>query len=478
MSNGRHRAPRTAGGAAPGSTWTSTGVPAGPTARISRPAWIGLAAAVMLALALWAVRHAASMIAVSTGHGARFAVVFTLAFGLLVWGTVLGYLERPKKVTRRQQAQLDRLHVAVLVPVYNEDPAALRAGLASLLTQTRRPDIIAVVDDGSTVDYDPIIAWLAGAAANHRVAWRWDRQDNAGKRHAQGLGVHLAPDADVYLTVDSDALLDRRALSEGLKPFADPRIQSVAGIVLALNNRTNLLTRLTDLWFVTGQLTDRSAMSTMGSVLVNSGPLALYRGDLVRDNLDGYLNETFAGRRVEFSDDSMLTIYALDRGKAVQQPTAISFTLMPETLDHHVRQYMRWMRGATIRSFWRFRHLPLTGYAYWGHLIAWVQMTLGAVVFIALFIVQPVVDPAAVPWFLVVPVLVGYGQAARYLTLRRSDESLRSQLLTFALAPAATLWAFFILRALRWWAMCTPFKTGWGTRTAGVEITLAPEPAA
>lgn len=46
-----------------------------------------------------------------------------------------------------------------------------------------------------------------------------------------------------------------------------------------------------------------------------------------------------------------------------------------------------------------------------------------------------------------------------------------SQLATWALAPVAALWAFFVLRPVRWYAMATCLRTGWGTR-ADVEVTL------
>jgi hyaluronan synthase len=191
--------------------------------------------------------------------------------------------------------------------------------------------------------------------------------------------------------------------------------------------------------------------------------------------LDGYLNETFFGRRVEFSDDSMLALYARHRGRTAQQPSAFAFTLMPETFDQHKRQYMRWMRGAFIRSWWRFRYLPMSSYAYWGHLVAWVQMALSSVIFIALFVVWPIQQEqylAAWPYLLAVPVLIGYGQSLRYLTVRRNDQSTVSQVVTFLLSPVATIYAFTVLRFMRWWAMMTPLKTGWGTRE-NVEVRLS-----
>jgi hyaluronan synthase len=237
----------------------------------------------------------------------------------------------------------------------------------------------------------------------------------------------------------------------------------VAGIVL-VSNRTNLLTRLSDLWFMVGQLIDRSSMSSMGAVLVNSGVLALYRGDLLRDNLDAYLNEYFFGRKVELSDDSMLTIYALLKGKAVQQQTAFSFTMMPEKYSHHRRQYLRWMRGAFIRTWWRFRYLPVNKLAYWLHFAGWMQMALSTVTFTVLFVLTPVHHPEVVPLFLAVPILVGYGQALRYFMVKRSDMTTKEQIGTYLMMPIVVLYGFFVLRFFRFYAIATCLNVGWGTR--------------
>jgi hyaluronan synthase len=385
---------------------------------------------------------------------------------------VLCYLERPYRTTREQQHRLDAAKLVVNVPVYNEDAEALRQCLASLLNQIRRPDMIYVVDDGSKIDYTEIREWFEAEAAPRGVEARWERQPNAGKRHAQGCTIANTPDADFYLTIDSDAMLCENSVQEGLKPFADPRVQSVAGVVL-VRNRVNPLTWFTDLWFVVGQLVDRSSMSSVGAVLVNSGALAFYRGELLRENLDGYLNETFFERRIETSDDSLLTIYALAKGKAVQQPTAFSFTLMPEKYSHHRRQYLRWMRGAFIRSWWRFRYLPLKGWAYWLHFIGWVQMAMATVTFIVFFIYTPVVYPPIVPYLLIIPVAVGYGQATRYFMVHRVGTPFHIQLLVYLAAPVLTLYCFFGLRFLRWYAMFTCLKTGWGTREEVESLTVS-----
>lgn len=437
----------------------------------------GRLVAVMLVLlagsVCWSIHHVMETLDAIGGDTRRFGMVYSLSAAMLIFQICLAHAERPYKATHRQQQQLDRLHLAVLVPAYNEDPALLVRCLMSLAAQTRRPDHILVVDDGSDkVDLRPVRDWALAEAARTRMRVSWVRTPNRGKRQAHGRAIEMAPDADVFLTVDSDAILDPHAVEEGLKPLARSDVQAVAGVVLAANNRVNLLARFTDLWFVTAQLVDRSSLSAAGSVLVNSGPLAFYRAEVVRRYLGTYLTETLAGREVRFSDDSMLTLFAKLEGRTVQQPSSFVFTAMPERVGNHFRQYTRWMRGSTIRSLWRFRYLPVTSVAYWLHFSRWVSMVVSTMLFIALFLVQPVVDGTLTWQLLIMTVLIGYAQCLRYLTVQRSDESVWSQWATWLVAPIAAMWAFFVLRPIRWYAMATCLRTGWGTRKK-VEVTLS-----
>ena len=193
--------------------------------------------------------------------------------------------------------------VAVLVPLYNEDPDVVVQMLSALLNQTSPPAEIHVVDDGSTQGaYVEERDWFIRQAAVARIYATWQRTANEGKRHAQIHGFRKIRDADLFVTVDSDSMLDAEALHEIVQPFSDPRVMSVAGVILAINNRENLLARVTDVIFVGQQLIDRSFMSRLGSVMVNSGGLAAYRRSILADNIDIYTHESYLRRHVEFSD--------------------------------------------------------------------------------------------------------------------------------------------------------------------------------
>ncbi|MFB8206289.1 glycosyltransferase [Streptomyces sp. NPDC056010] len=308
----------------------------------------------------------------------------------------------------------------------------------------------------------------AGQCADDLAAYCQPR-----KRAAQFAACRMAVDADFFLTIDSDADLDHHAVREMLQPFGDDRVQSVAGVVLSENALKNPLTRCMHLYMTTWQLNERSAQSVLKSVAVNTGVLAAYRAAVVRDHAHAYLTETFMARKVVFSDDSMLTLFAKLRGRTVQQPTAFAMAAMPETFGHHIRQQLRWMRGSAIRTCWRIRYLPLTDYVFWTQMIhVFLTLTCG-VVFVRLFFVQPFVVGVPLWILLTAPALISYVMALRYLTVHAEGETLGQQLAVFALAPVAMLWSMVVLRALKWYGFATCARTHWGTRSE-VELHLDP----
>ena len=392
--------------------------------------------------------------------------VFNLMFGFVAVQLLLAISE-PRIV-----GDNERRRMAVLVPLYNEDPAVVRHMLAALFHQSILPAEVHVVDDGSTTgDYAQEQAWFLDRARQLGVMATWTRTLNRGKRHAQVTAFQQIRGAEFFVTVDSDSALDFRALEELARPFHDPKVMSVAGIILAQNHQVNLLARVTDLIFVTQQLVDRSAMSRLGSVLVNSGGLAAYRVDVLKDKVSEYLSETYLGRAVVFSDDSFLTLLALLKGKTVQQPSAFALAYMPDRFGHHVRQQLRWFRGSFIRGLWRVRYLPIGSWGWWRQALGWIQLVAVTSVFVYLVAWRPIFEGRPVPLeAFLVPLAIGFVQHARYLGIWRSDTSNWQRYGALLLSPLATLWSMFILRPLRLWGICSSRKLGWNTRQS-VEVS-------
>jgi hyaluronan synthase len=421
-------------------------------------------------IGFWAFRH---LLGVHQGATLAGAGLFFMAS--VVWHLALAWTDRPFTTTSRQERALDDLYVTVNVPVYNEDPQTLRRVAYSLFNQARQPNRVQFVDDGSTrFDYQDVIAEIRSLARFYpNVECSWVRKENGGKRSAQAVTFSDGGRADIFVTVDSDSTLDRYAIREGLKPFANPNVASVAAIVVLSNARHNFLTRLTELWLAAFQTFVRAAWSRLGCVLVNSGGLAFYRAQIIRMALPAYTTESFGGRPVQFSDDSLLTLYARLSGRTVQQPSSFVFTEMPEKLNHHFRQQLRWMRGSFIRAWWRFRYLPMSGFAYWEHLLMWVTFALAMVLFGSIFVAGPLLDGHRPPTVagLVLALVLTYAASSRFFLIIRADQGMLRQLVTFSFAPLVGLWIMLVLRPLRLYAIATCRKTGWGTR-AKVEVAI------
>lgn len=415
-------------------------------------------------------------------RGKLTAHAFDSPWLLAMWGISLGFVltqlvlawrQKPFTVTRRQSAQLAVLKVTVVIPCYNEDPAILDRTIYSLFRQTRLPEHVVVVDDGSTCDYMAIRRrWGSQRPAGTRFTWI--RQANAGKKHAQAAAWACDPDADVFVTIDSDSALDQRAIEEGLKPFADPGIVSVAGLEMAYNFGTNLLTRAIAARSLGFQLFAMSAQSTAnGNVIINPGAFSLYRAWLIRKIVPAYLGETFFGVPVTLGDDTALTMFALSHGRAVHQPTAVSMPVYPETLSHHLRQWTRWMRASTIRTFWRIRYLPIRSYGW--VFVVYQQWSFFASV--AVTVAIPLAWPASKGLAIAgaIALLVWpWAVAVRLATVRRSDQSLGAKLAGIALMPVAALWYLLVLRQIRFYGIATCYRQGWVTREK-VEVTIGKE---
>jgi hyaluronan synthase len=402
-------------------------------------------------------------------HYRLITVIWTIAFALTALQWVMSWLERPYTVTARQQARLDMMRVTVNIPVYNEEPVVLDRVLYALFAQTRLPNRVDVVDDGSTQeDYSAVRDyWLAYHPPS--VELNWGRYPNVGKKRAQARTFGSDPAADVFVTLDSDTTLARNALEEGLKPFADASVHSVAGIELAWNYSRSLLTRIKGVNALIWQFTVCSAQNVAGgNVLVNRGTYALYRGDMIRETLPAYVGETLFGRPVMLGDDTMLTLFALGRGRAVQQPSAACFAMYPETLSHTLRQWTRWMRGTALRTLWRLRYLSLASWGWWyTALTTWSYLAFVSVLAAVAadwnqarsFAGTALYISAAWMWLV----------ASRMFAVRRSDQRLIDRLEAFLLVPVAMVWLTLVLRPMRLWGTLTMRDQGWVTRRRGAE---------
>jgi hyaluronan synthase len=388
---------------------------------------------------------------------------------------VLSLFDKPVEATPAGQERLDRLHVTIAVPVFNEDPGLLDRCIFAMVNQSRPAQLIWVVDDGSMTDYSALARHWVGSWPNGTEV-RWSRQHNQGKRRAHARVFESVPEADVFVTVDSDTTLERRALEEGLKPLQSRRVMSVAGIEMGFNANVNLLTRLQSSLQLYAQAVIGAAWSVAGDMYTNRGPFALYRAAMVREFLPVYRDETFFGRQVTLGDDSLLALCASERGRSVQQLSAFGLTMWPERLGHHLRQRLRWARGRAVRNFWRIRYRPVWSYCWWFTASGIHGFLLTGALLGLLMALWPVSANVVARAGLVL-LIMSVPNSLRTLCFRRSDERWRDRLVLVLIRPLSALWSGLVLaRIVRLLGTVTLLRQGWTTRKKGAEIVLGPEP--
>jgi hyaluronan synthase len=89
----------------------------------------------------------------------------------------------------------------------------------------------------------------------------------------------------------------------------------------------------------------KAAEAYFDAVTCLSGPLACYRKDLVMENMDAWLNQTFLGQRATFGDDRSMTNFILRNHRTNYQDTAICSTIVPNSYEVFLKQQMRWKRS-------------------------------------------------------------------------------------------------------------------------------------
>ncbi len=358
--------------------------------------------------------------------------------------------------------------VAVVMPLFNEDPEIVERSIRSILRQTRPVDEIWVIDDGSNDDAgaERAMAMLRQIPTGYVFVLR----ENRGKRYAQTVAFERST-ADFFVTIDSDTVLDSRAVEEALRALEDPSVHAVTGNVRVLNTHTNLLTRLIDLRYANAFMYERAAYSTFDSVLCCCGSLSVWRRDLILDNIVDYVNQMFLGVPVGYGDDRRLTNYALQRGGVRFQETSLAYTVVPERFNHFVRQQTRWNKSFFRESLWVLRNFSPRRLAWWlsgGELLLWMVFS---VTLVLALLWRPVSTGIALyHYYLGFLALMAYARSVRFIGASQNDSFVR-QVATFLLAPAYGILHILVLIPLRIHSLSSIRDGGWGTR-ASVEVRV------
>jgi N-acetylglucosaminyltransferase len=234
--------------------------------------------------------------------------------------------------------------VAVIVPMFNEGKG-IYSTVLSLLEQVYPAHklSVVVVDDCST---DDSLAWAKKAAAsNPERVLVIENPYNMGKRMGIAHAVRRV-DTELVVSVDSDVVVDRRAIRELVCRFTSPRIAAVGGRVNVSNPHENWLTRMQTIKYYFGYVYLKNLERAFKSVMCLSGCLTAYRRAVLLELEPVLENRNILGVPIKYGEDRFLTRQIVKAGyQTLCTLDARCWTVAPNTISKYFSQQLRWRRS-------------------------------------------------------------------------------------------------------------------------------------
>ncbi|MGG1678240.1 glycosyltransferase [Neobacillus sp. NRS-1170] len=163
-------------------------------------------------------------------------------------------------------------------------------------------------------------------------------EDKPGKFHALNHALEIV-ETPYVITIDADTLLHPssiRYLVARMKSSPED-VCAVAGSVLTKNSRENLWTRIQEWDYFLGIASIKRLQGLYQGTLVAQGAYSLYKTKCVK---------AVGGWPDAIGEDIVLTWRLLEKKwKVYFEPMAVSFTEVPSSFKHFVKQRARWARG-------------------------------------------------------------------------------------------------------------------------------------
>ena len=288
------------------------------------------------------------------------------------------------------------------------------------------------------------------------------QKQNAGKREALAVGAKEAKH-DLLVFVDSDSFLAPNAIRNLVQPFKDPKMGGVAGRTDVANTYTNVLTKMQSVRYYIAFRIMKAAEARFDAVTCLSGPLSCYRRDIVIENTDAWLNQSFLGQKATFGDDRAMTNFVLSKYRTGYQDTAVCSTIVPNKYKVFLKQQMRWkrswLRESLIAGKFMWKKEPFAAVTFYMGLLVPI---LAPVVVVYNLIIVPFTYNIFPKTFIIGLLMMAMLMSITQLRLRKSTTWFFG--LVFCLFyEAVLLWQMPV-------AWVTFWKSTWGTRMTPSDI--------
>ncbi|PGV53361.1 glycosyltransferase [Bacillus sp. AFS037270] len=192
-----------------------------------------------------------------------------------------------------------------------------------------------VINNGST---DKTVHEVVKAKRELKIEIELLNEEKPGKFNALNHALEWV-ETPYVITIDADTLLHPssiRYLVARMKSSPED-VCAVAGSVLTKNSRENLWTKIQEWDYFLGIASIKRLQGLYQGTLVAQGAYSLYKTNCIKE---------VGGWPDAIGEDIVLTWRLLQKKwKVYFEPLAVSFTEVPSTFIHFVRQRARWARG-------------------------------------------------------------------------------------------------------------------------------------
>ena len=231
------------------------------------------------------------------------------------------------------------MKISILIPCHNEEHGIARC-IQSCLDQSRKPDQIVVVNNGTTDGSTKILESFGDKIT------LLNTQVLGNKSFAQEYGLKYVT-GDVFIATDGDTILDKdfvKYIEEDYQTY--PEVTAVGGYVRSMKH--NWLTACRAFEYAVGQNLHKLAQHHLDFLFVIPGAAGAFK------TKDFFKHIPFEHDTV--TEDLDFTYRLHKQGlKVFYDRRAVVFTQDPQTLSSYINQMRRWFGGGwqCLMKHWR-----------------------------------------------------------------------------------------------------------------------------